>query len=94
MFFSIPSIGIDHRDQPLFFDNLMIHLRVKFGIQCECGCAEIDSNTITKGAKIGKCFGQNRCIMFVDRFGGYRIDDEPMIIGDGQFFFTFLMFVS
>ena len=47
-----------------------------------------------KGDKIGECFGQNRCIMVIDRFGGYRTDDEPLIVGDGQLFFTFLMFVS
>ena len=47
-----------------------------------------------KGDKIGECFGQNRCIMVIDRFGGYRTDDEPLIVGDGQLFFAFLMFVS
>ena len=32
--------------------------------------------------------------MCVDRFGDYRTNDEPVIVGDGQLFFTFLMFVS
>ena len=31
--------------------------------------------------------------MLVDRFDGYRTDDEPVIVSDGQLFFTFLMFV-
>ena len=47
-----------------------------------------------KGDKICECFGQNRYPMVIDRFGGYRTDDEPLIVGDGQLFFTFLMFVS
>ena len=78
----------------MFFDNLMIRLRVKPGIECESGCAEIHSNTMAKGDKIGKCFGQNRCVMLVDGFRRYRSNDEAMIIGDGQFFFTFLVFMS
>ncbi len=32
--------------------------------------------------------------MFVDRFDGYRSNDESMIVGDGELFFTFLVFVS
>ena len=47
-----------------------------------------------KSNKIGECFGQNRCIMVIDRFRGYRTDNEPVIVGNGQLFFTFLMFVS
>ena len=94
-FFGVASVRIDHRYQPLFFDNVMIRLRIKPGIKRECGCAEIHANTMAKGDKIGKGnLGQNRCIMFIDGFRGYRSNDEAMIIGDNQFFFTFLVFVS
>ena len=78
----------------MFFDNLMIRLRVKPRIEGESGCAEIDANTLAKGDKIGKGFRQNRCVMVVDGFRGYRSNDESVIISDRQFFFTLLMFVS
>jgi len=76
------------------FDNVMIRLRIKPGIQRQSRGAEIHTYPMTKGHKTGKGLGQNRCIMCVDRFRGYRSNDESMIIGDGQFFFTFLVFVS
>ncbi len=76
------------------FDKLMIRLRIKPRIQRQGGCAQIQPNTMTKSKKTRKDLGQNRCIMCVDRFRRYRSDDKAMIIGDGQFFFTFLVFVS
>ena len=76
------------------FDKVAIRLRIKPGIECESSGTEIDANPMAKGDKIGKGFGQNRCILLIDGFGGYRSNDEAMIIGKGQLFFTFLMFVS
>ena len=76
------------------FDKLMIRLRIKPRIQRQGGCAQIQTNTMAKSKKTRKGFRQNRCIMFVDRFRRYRTYNESMIIGDGQFFFTFLVFVS
>jgi len=50
--------------------------------------------TMTKGHKTRKGLRQNRCIVFIDGFRRYRTYDESMIIGEDQFFFTFLVFVS
>ena len=72
----------------------MIRFRIKPGIQRERGGAEIHTDTMTKGHKPGKGLGQNRRIVFIDGFGGYRGNDEPMIIREGPLFFTFLVFVS
>ena len=76
------------------FDKLMIRLRVKPRIQRQGRRTQIQTYTMTKGKKPRKGFGQNRCIMCVDRFRRYRTYNESMIIGDRQFFFTFLVFVS
>ena len=76
------------------FDKVMICLRIKPGIQRESRCTEIHTYTMTKGNKTCKGFRQNRCILLVDRFRGYRSDDEATIISEGQFLFTFLVFVS
>ncbi len=76
------------------FDKLMIRLRIKPRVQRQGGCAQIQTNTIAKSKKTRKNFGQNRCIMCVDRFRRYRTYNESMIIGNRQFFFTFLVFVS
>ena len=91
---SIPPVWINDGDQSVCFDEVMIRLRIKGGIQRESRCAQIHANPMTKGNKIGEGFRQNRCIMCVDGFRRYRSDDESMIIGDRQFFFTFLVFVS
>ncbi len=72
----------------------MIRLRIKRGIQRESRCTQIHIHTLTKGNKTGKGLGQNRCIMLVDRVRRYWTYDESMIIGDDQFFFIFLVFVS
>ena len=72
----------------------MVRFRIKGGIQRESRCAEIQTYTMTQGNKTGKGFRQNRCIVFIDGFGRYRRNDESMIIGEDQFFFTFLVFVS
>ena len=50
--------------------------------------------TMTKGHKTRKGLEQNRCIMFIDGFRRYRSNDESMIIGEDEFFFTLLVFVS
>ena len=92
---SIPPVWIDNGDQPVCFDKVTIRLRIKPGIECECGRVQIHANTITQGNKTGKGLGKpNRGILWIDGFRRYRTDDESMIIGDNQFFFTFLMFVS
>ncbi len=49
---------------------------------------------MSEGDYIAEGFRQNRCIMCVDGFGRYRAYDEPMVIGDRQLLFAFLMFVS
>ncbi len=76
------------------FDKLMIRLRIKPRIQRQGGRTQIQTNTMAKSKKTGKGFGQNRCIMCVDRFRRYRTYNKSMIIGNRQFFFTFLVFVS
>ena len=90
----ISPVGIDHGDQSLFSNKFMIHLRIKGRIKCESRPRKIHANLFTKGDYIAEGFGQNRCIMCVDGFGSYRSYDEPVIIGDRQLFFAFLMFVS
>ncbi len=49
---------------------------------------------MAKGDELAEHFGQNRCPVFIDRFDRYRSNDEPLIVSDGQLFFTFFMFVS
>ena len=76
------------------FDKVMIRLRIKPRIQRERGCLQIHANPMTQGHKTGKGLRQKRCIMLVDGVRRYPSNDESMIISDGQFFFTFLVFVS
>ena len=47
---------------------------------------------MTKGNKVGKGLRQDRCILTVDGLSRYGSYEESMIIGDRQFFFTFLKF--
>jgi len=92
--FSIPTVGIDHRFQSVFSNQLMIRLRIKGRIKGESRTRQIHTNLLTKGDYIAKGFRQNRCIMLIDGFDRYRAYDEPVIIGDRQLFFAFLVFVS
>ena len=85
---------MDDGDQPVCFDKFMIRLGIKPGIERECRGAEIHTYPMTKSHKTRKGFRQNRGILLIDRFRRYRRNDEPMIIGNRQFFFTFLVFVS
>ena len=47
---------------------------------------------MTQGNKAGKGLRQDRCILTVDGLSRYGSYEESMIIGDRQFFFTFLKF--
>ena len=76
------------------FDDVLIVLGVKSGIQRDGRAREINADLMGEVHQSGQGFRQNHRILLVDRFHGDGADHKAMVFHNGQFFFTFLVLMA
>jgi len=76
------------------FDDLLIILGVKSGIQREGRATQVDAYVMGEVHQRRQGFRQNDGILLIDRFHGNRADHKAVVFHDGQFFVTFLVLMT
>jgi len=90
----VSGVRINHRDQPMLFDQGFVLLGIKPGIQGQSGSLEIQADALSKLPQVSEGFGQDHHVMVVDGLDGEGSQDEAMIVDDGKLFVAFLVFVA
>jgi len=90
----IAAIGIYHRLHVVSFDDVLVVLGVKAGIQRDGRASEIKADLIGEVHQSGQGFRQNDCVLLMDGLHGDRTDHETMVFDDRQFFVTFLVLMT
>ena len=88
------AIGRDHRLHVVSFDDVLIVLGVKSGIQCDGRASEINADLLGAVHQSGQGFRQNDCVLLIDGLHGERTDHETMVVYDRQFFCPFLVLMT
>ena len=90
----LAAIGRDHRLHVVRFDDVLVVLGVKAGIQRDGRASEINADLLGEVHQSGQGFRQNDCVWLMDGLHGDRPDHATMVFDDRQFFFTFLVLMT
>jgi hypothetical protein len=88
------AVRRDHRVHVVRWDEILIVLGVKAGIQRHGRAMPINANLLGEVHQSGQGFGQNHRILLGDGFDGDGTDDKIMVVPNGQFLFSCLVLMT
>lgn len=88
------TVRIDHRVHLVGFDELLIVLRVKGGIQREGGATQINADVICEVYQRRQGLWQHDGIVVIDGFNGEGANHQASVFHNGQGFVALLVLMA